>query len=158
VSLLQIDRGQLEPEVTLELYRAAVRWAAARGTAFEITIEPDAYDDPRDVARLQALGQPVAAPQPATRPLRSDGAIYVRGVPDERFVRAMTEAAAPARARAGDESPVDVVIIYARERALYTSYDHGTVQILDIDDGERRDLERAFREGGLPATAMFPVA
>ena len=79
MSLLQIDRAQLEPEVTLALYRAVVRWAAARGTAFELTIEPGDYDDPRDVAGLQALGETAAA--------GAGGAIQVRGVPDERFVR-----------------------------------------------------------------------
>jgi len=147
VSLLQIDRAQLEPEVTLALYRAVVRWAAARGTAFELTIEPGDYDDPRDVAGLQALGETAAA--------GAGGAIQVRGVPDERFVRAVIGSAAPARARAGDECPVEVIIIHAGERALYTCYDYGTVQIVDIDEAERRDLERALQAAGLPAIGMF---
>jgi hypothetical protein len=147
VSLLQIDRAKLEPEVTLALYRAAVRWAAPRGTAFELTIAADDYDDRLDVPRLQALGQSS----------RAGATIQVRGVPDERFVRAMTEAAAPARARAGDECPVEVVMIRAGDRALYTSYDYGTVQILDIDDVERRDLQRALQEAGLPGIAMFSI-
>jgi hypothetical protein len=154
MSLLQIDRAQLEPEATLALYRTVVRWAAARGTAFELTIEPHLYDSPEDVGRIEALGQRSAAPQPS----RSDGAIHVQGVPDERFVRAMTDAAAPARARAGDECPVDVVIIYAGERALYTCYDYGSVQILDFDEAERRDLERALRDAGMPAVGMFSIA
>ena len=142
--------------MTLALYRAVVRWAAARGTAFELTIEPDDYDDPRDVAGLQALGQ-TASTGHAAGSSRSGGATQIRGVPDERFVRAMTEAAAPARAGSGDECPAEVIIIHAGERALYTCYDYGTVQILDIDEAERRDLKRAFQAAGLPAIGMFSI-
>jgi hypothetical protein len=147
MSLYQIDRADFLPATTLAIYRVAVRWAAARGTAFELLIEPAMYDDPQRTEPFRGLGLETTA----------DDAVRVRGVPDQRFVQALTSARAPPRARAGDESPVEQIIIRAGERDLYVCYDYGTVQIVDVDATELRDLQRAFQDAGLPPVRMFPV-
>jgi hypothetical protein len=151
MTLYQIACADLAPEHTLLLFRTALTWAAAQGNVFEIGVEPDVYDDPQEVADLMALGQSVHA--------FNDGAASrsIRGVPNEAFVLAMTTRSAPSRARAGDECPVEYVSVESGARHLYISYDYGTVQVLDVNEAELSDLQRALGAAGLPPITFWPI-
>jgi hypothetical protein len=154
--MYQLDRRKLSQAETLALYRATLAWAAERGTSFELMLDSTAYDDPAELAALRAL----AAPRPSSQTSDADesGALHVRGIPDARFVTAMTERGAPSGAAAGDESPVECVTIYAGERAVLVSYDYGTV--LSVDGGERdlAELRQSLVSAGLSSVRLLPIA
>jgi hypothetical protein len=142
----------MEPEPALKLYRGLLRWAAERGDHFEFGYEPSMYDITDDVARFQALGQVAGvSPQSCTN------TVVVRGRLSEPFVVEMTRQGAPDRAAAGDESPVDFIVIYSGERALYVSYDYGTVQTMDLTDSEVESLRQDLAHLGVESWRVVPL-
>lgn|SRR4030042_4464172 len=146
-----VDTNSMELESELTLYRLLLRWAAERGDHFEFGYEPTMYEHANDIERLQALGE-VSRPTTSYR-----SAVMVRGKPSERFVAEMTRSAAPIRAVAGDVSPVDFVMIYIVERALYVSYDYGTVQTMDLTDEEVESLRQYLAHVGIESAKVVPL-
>jgi hypothetical protein len=139
-----IDESEMELPESLAVYHACVAWAAARCDGLELLIEPDIYDDPRELAALRALGRP-SPPGPD----QSADLERVVGQPGDAAVRALTAMEATPRANAGDLCPAMHAEFFASGRMLYGSYDYGRTQILDLGEAERGELERTLAGLGL---------
>lgn len=154
--MYQLDRGKLSQSETLALYSATLTWAAEHGTAFELILDPAAYEDATELAALRVLAAPHQVPE--AQEAHTPGTLRVRGIPDARFVTAMTERAAPSGAAAGDESPAECVTIYAGERAVLVGYDYGMVLSVDGTERELLDLRQRLAAVGLSSVEFLPIA
>jgi hypothetical protein len=165
--LYLIDQRDAEPEMSLALYRAALGWAVLRGTRFVIHIQRAVYEDPKEVARFSALGDvtKVSSDLPpdlfgrfAAKLFRSGSdIIQVEGIPSAALANELTRTAAPAKAVSGDLSPVEDVLIFEGDRALFASYDYGRDLILDLTDEELKTLRQTLLEAGLEVERVIPA-
>lgn len=161
-----INEQDTDEATALARYHAVVRWAAAHADRFLISLQRHIYDDPSAVARFSGLGEVVTAPSgeaPASLAQRgqaklSKGAsesLNIGGAPSEELIRALTEQTAPPNAIAGDLSPVEDILLFSGARTLYSLYDYGRTQMLDLDEQELADLYQTLQQAGLdPAVVV----
>jgi hypothetical protein len=81
--------------------------------------------------------------------------LQVEGIPNETFVRELTSRTAPPKAVSGDVSPVEDVMIFIGERAIYASYDYGRTQVLELEDDELMNLQQTLKNAGLDPTHII---
>jgi hypothetical protein len=154
-----IDEGEIDEATALALYRAILRWAAARADRFVLGLQRNIYDDPDELARLLSLGVSGSAPGSGVPPdlvdrIRqklfkgSSKAVQIEGTPNEELIRALTERAAPPLAVAGDLSPVEDILLLKGKRAFYALYDYGRTQMLDLDNHELESLRQTIQQAG----------
>jgi hypothetical protein len=151
ISALLIDEAHLDPEVSLKIYQALLAWASRQGSRFEITLQRSVYDSPDDLRSLSALGAEKSAAA------RQVDELQIAGKPGSSFVQALTGKQAPARAIAGDNSPVEDVVIFIDDRRLYGSYDYGRTQLLNVTDEEASAVKEILRGLGLGADVLVPA-
>jgi hypothetical protein len=163
--LYMIDQRNAEPEMCLALYRAAMAWAAPLGGRFVIRIQRGVYEDSSELERLLALGRitQISSEVPPGLVGRLTAKIFrtgsdvtqIEGTPSRRFTNELTRAAAPAKAVSGDLSPVEDVLVFQGNRALFAAYDYGRDLILDLNDEEVENLRRTLVEEGLEAERVI---
>lgn len=143
VVTLLVDESRLSPEMSLNIYQMLLTWSAQRGSRFEITLQRSAYETADDYKIVRALGVARSSPK-----LTSDE-LQILGEPGSDFVQALTSKQAPPGAIAGDNSPVEDVVIFANDRRLYGSYDYGRTQLLTLTDQEAEDIRAMLRGRGV---------
>jgi len=143
-----IDESNTTSETSLSLYRAAVTWAARRGSRFEMRVERNRYRDLEGLRRLTALGSTATAPEEQLFGKSTDP-VFVTGTAGEDLARELTCVAAPANDLSGDVSPVEAVSIYLGERRTYAAFDYGSTQLLELTDDELQDLRETLKAQGL---------
>jgi hypothetical protein len=151
ITALLIDEAHLDPEVSLKIYQALLAWAAGQGSRFEITLQTSIYDSPDDLRSLRALGAEKLLPA------RMPDELQIEGKPGALFVQALTSKQAPPRAIAGDNSPVEDVVIFVGDRRLYGSYDYGRTQLLNLTDEEAVAVKEMLHGLGLAPDVLVPA-
>lgn len=149
-----VNEQDTTPELSLAIYRAALRWASAQGDRFEVWLDLNAYKSDEDALPICALGQSVAVPGSKRFGL-GGRAIAITGMPGAAFANELTRRAAPADNLAGDVSPVAEVSIHVGNRRIYASFDYGSTQLFDLDAAELEGLFRALKHMGLDPTCII---
>ena len=165
-----VNEARLGPDQSAALYRALLGWAARHGDRFVLRLDRDAYEDADQLSRLQALGE--------SHPVR------IEGIPDDAVGRALSaigrafgasdellqvEGALepgvvsellrdpPARARGGEISPAEDVLVVKGGRTLYGSYDYAARQMLELEDAELQELRGELEQAGLDPDSIVVV-
>jgi hypothetical protein len=160
-----INEPDADEAALLALYRAVIAWAATHADRFVISLQRDIYDDPDTAARFSRLGEIVTAPDAdspkglteqirARLRRRSPDDVQIIGTPGAEVIRALTEQAAPRRAIAGDLSPVEEILLFNGDRAVYALYDYGRTQVLDLDEHELTSLRETIGQAGFDPTII----
>jgi hypothetical protein len=139
-----IDDRDADEAAARALYRTLIRWAAPHADRFVIGLQRAVYDSPDDVARFTALG----TVDDEREGSRDRDAVQIRGTLTEDAIRALTEHATPARAVAGDASPVEDVALFNGDRRIYALYDYGRTQMLDLDENQLASLRETLERAG----------
>ncbi|MEQ8963652.1 MAG: hypothetical protein RLP02_38065 [Coleofasciculus sp. C2-GNP5-27] len=175
-----IDERNLELDTSLAVYRTALTWAAARSEYFILSLQPGVYNNPEDETRLRALGKvttiPIARATDSENLLfqevvkffsiltdtlqirvkdRPTQVVQVRGTPDDAFVRELTRKEAPEKAISGDLCLAEDVELFLGKRRLYSLYDYGRTQILDLIDEELESIHQTFTRAGLDPSYLI---
>lgn len=161
-----INEQDAEEAIALAQYHTVLRWAAGHADRFLISLQRHIYDDPGAIVRFSRLGEVVTTPNgeaSANVTQRSLAKLFkgaseslkISGVPSQELILALTEQTAPPRAVAGDLSPVEDILLFSGERSLYSLYDYGRTQILDLNEHELVGLRETLRQAGLdPAVVV----
>jgi hypothetical protein len=151
-----IDERNTTAETSLNLYRAAVKWAAQRGNRFEMRLERRLYSDMDKLNRLIALGE--TTPAPAEKVFgESSWPVFVKGIPGADLARELTNSCAPADDLSGDVSPAEDLSIYWNERRIYAAFDYGSTQLFELTDDELGSLRETFAAEGLNTAYLVPA-
>ena len=165
-----INEARLGPDQAAALYRALLEWAGRHGDRFVLRLDPSAYDDPDQLKGLTGLG--------TSRPAR------VEGIPDDAVGRALSAIGRafgasdelvqvegllgpgvlsellrdpPPRARGGEISPAEDVLVMKGDRTLYGSYDYAARQMLELEDAELEEVRRELERAGLEPDSIVVV-
>jgi hypothetical protein len=147
-----IDDSRVEPEESLAVYRAVLRWAAIRSDRFALSIDPAVYDDPGEFSVLIGLSR-----TPPSIAAADSQEIRIEGTPDENFIRVLTGREAPPGAVAGDLSPCEDTELYRGSQLLYGCYDYGRTQILVLEDSDIEDLQTTIRQHSFDWPIIVPA-
>lgn len=163
---LLLDHRDTEPEAELACYRASLAWAAARGDRFVMTLEPEVYDSPSQMADLAALGRltgvesehrPGILGRLLGRGAASEGLVHVEGAPDERLVERLTGMPVPEKVISGDLCAARDVRILRGDRALYSVLEYGRDQVFELEGDEREELDRSLQGASAGPIRLVPA-
>jgi len=146
-----LEDARLDDETARQVYKTSVGWAAEFGSRYELTLQPELYEDREALARLLALGVVSRIPSSSGRVARwlaadHDVECRVSGTDMDGFVRTMTDQTIAVRARSSELGPVEDAAAFDDDTRIYALFDYGRTQLVDGTDEQLTALRRRLAD------------
>jgi hypothetical protein len=177
-----VDDSKLDLKEALSLYHVILQWSVNHSDKFIIMIEDGIYENLTTQTELLTLGSAKIIPTKTL--LNQDNLILkkvlglfksldtfisvntenlpqkrieIKGIPNLLFIQILTKQKAPIKAIAGDLSPVEEIYLFKNDGNIYSLYDYGRTQTLNLTQTELNELSQTLTNSCLSLSYLIPA-